>query len=760
MSGRAAVAIGARLAFGAARADRVRLGLTAVGVGLGVAFVLGGLAVAPASAARWARTFDRAPADTKSTTSATGGVVVESRDDLYAGRPIHRYAVATVGDTDAAPPGLDRTPRPGELAVSPAFARLLAAPESAVLRDRYPGRVVATIRPPGLRGPRELVVWEGVPRSAVSADWRVSPGFGERPPDVPPVTDETRIVVGLAVVGFLVPVLVLVATATRLDAAARDRRLAALRLVGATPRQTRLAAATEAALVAAVGGVVGLGLLTALRHVLAPRLPVDGGVWPADLTPPPLATVAVLLAVPFLAAAVAVLALRRVVASPLGVSRQAGPRHARPVRLVPVALGLALLVAARVDRVAVTGGAKRGAVLLLGGAALTIVGLAVAAPLLATAAAGAVTRFGGPPALQLGARRVQADPGAAARVVTGSALVVFVGGWLFAFLPLMEYANTGYRSAARYLRPGTVLFQADDAADAADAVAGVAGVDGVTGVVTLRTVLVTPAGAEDRAVPAAVVDCAALGSALTRPLAGCAPGVGYGTLPGSGPLVTVDTSDDGTPRPLGPVTPPARIAVDPAVDHLNVLGIGGLVLPPESVPPGPPEFVVVATDGTPETVERVRTAAARSGRWFARTLDELVAADAGPMRTYRALTIVGLVAAGALAACSLTVTSVDAVLERRRSLAVLVACGTPVGVLRRAVLAQTALSLLPAVAAATATSMLASSLYLSLGDEPTRLPWGAFAALAGGAVAAVAAATLASLPAVGGAVRPEGLRAT
>ena len=49
----------------------------------------------------------------------------------------------------------------------------------------------------------------------------------------------------LAVIGALVPVAVFVSTATRLSAARREQRLAALRLVGATASQVTWLAAVE-----------------------------------------------------------------------------------------------------------------------------------------------------------------------------------------------------------------------------------------------------------------------------------------------------------------------------------------------------------------------------------------------------------------------------------------------------------------------------------------------------------------------------------
>ncbi len=76
--------------------------------------------------------------------------------------------------------------------------------------------------------------------------------------------------------------------------------------------------------------------------------------------------VLVLLGVPVLAVATALVALRRVVTSPLGVTRQSRVRRAGAARLLPLAIGLVLLALAGVNARAVTGGRWYGAASLLG----------------------------------------------------------------------------------------------------------------------------------------------------------------------------------------------------------------------------------------------------------------------------------------------------------------------------------------------------------------------------------------------------------
>ncbi|MGI8535299.1 MAG: FtsX-like permease family protein [Mycobacteriales bacterium] len=129
-----------------------------------------------------------------------------------------------------------------------------------------------------------------------------------------------------ALVLLLVPVLVFLGMCARISAAQRDRRLAAVRLACATPGQVRLLAAAETALPAAVGAVVGLLTVLVAKSLLERRyLQTEAGLGlaralPTDVALPAVRTVLVLLLVPALCAVSAVLALRRVEATPLGVS--------------------------------------------------------------------------------------------------------------------------------------------------------------------------------------------------------------------------------------------------------------------------------------------------------------------------------------------------------------------------------------------------------------------------------------------------------
>jgi hypothetical protein len=132
---------------------------------------------------------------------------------------------------------------------------------------------------------------------------------------------------------LLVPVLGFLGQCTRIGAVHRDRRLAGLRLAGATPWQVRRIAALETGLACLLGSVVATvsSVLLLLRLWGEPTVLAWAGI------------AAVAVGVPVLGATAGALALRHVVASPLGWVRRVRPHTGRGPGLL--FLGAVLLVA-------------------------------------------------------------------------------------------------------------------------------------------------------------------------------------------------------------------------------------------------------------------------------------------------------------------------------------------------------------------------------------------------------------------------------
>ena len=142
---------------------------------------------------------------------------------------------------------------------------------------------------------------------------------------------------------MLAPVLIFIATATRLSAARREQRFAAMRLVGATRRQVSLLAATESTAAGVLGVAAGFGIFFLLRAPVAGIPFIGEPFFPAELSLSPPDILAVAIGVPVAAAVAARLALRRVRISPLGVARRATPPPPRAWRVLPLLAGFAEL---------------------------------------------------------------------------------------------------------------------------------------------------------------------------------------------------------------------------------------------------------------------------------------------------------------------------------------------------------------------------------------------------------------------------------
>jgi hypothetical protein len=754
--------LGSRIALAA---DRGRLLLTAAGMALGVMFLLSVLSVLPAQHARAERLAARDP---QATAEAASGVSVAERGSWWRGHPVTVFTVATRGQAPV-PPGLRRLPAPGELAVSPALQRALSGPHRDELAGRLPGRVVEVVGSTGLSGPDELLAWVGAAPAAPKA-WFVSafgnPSYVQRP------SKELRIATGLAGLALLIPVLVLIATVTRLSGASRDRRLAAIRLLGATSAQTRRVAAGEALVSGLVGTVLGLPVFLLVRGGLAPFAPVEGGVHASDLWPGPVNVALVLLVVPALSVLVAVGSLRKVITSPLGVRRGVRVRTAGWWRLAPLAFGLLLLTVQWLREGPLATG--RSEALLLGGGGLCLVGLAVATPVLSRIGGILLDRVGRGVGSELAARRIAADASASARVVTGSVLVVFVAGWLLAFLPQLP---NSLRDLSTTLRPGTVVAGGGAVGDRPLLATDAAGVPGVRGAAQLLSLRGVPAG-EDPQGPntrsVIVGRCEDLSAVLRVPLR-CTGASAYriqlssfagAGLKGGERLLFPDAQDRLSPASsyTVPVALP-ELVLPQGISNGSFAVYGELLVAPQALSRDALQFgtslLYVATDGSQHSVELVRSALAthQDSREPPLTAAEQILRIDRQYDGYPRAAMIGLVVAVLVGAASLAVSTADAVRERRRGFAALVALGTPLRVLRRSVLLQMGAPLVVNVAVALGSSMLTAFFYNGIVSSTVPLPWAHWALTGAVALGAVLAVTAATLPFVSAAGRPEALRA-
>jgi hypothetical protein len=200
-------------------------------------------------------------------------------------------------------------------------AALLARPRSPADRGRLQLLAGSTAVAGGL-----LIAAARIARLSLGGGDDSFVGPGSPTHDLAPYLQESGLRPGVVLGALLmaVPVFALAAQALRVGSVARDRRMSALRLGGATARDVRAVAAAEAGGAALVGGLLAGPVYLALYVVLGRLLP--GG---ERLLPTPsaadvvvwLASVAVLGALGAVAGAAVE---RRVLTDPLGVHRRLG----------------------------------------------------------------------------------------------------------------------------------------------------------------------------------------------------------------------------------------------------------------------------------------------------------------------------------------------------------------------------------------------------------------------------------------------------
>ncbi|MFD6753024.1 MULTISPECIES: FtsX-like permease family protein [Micromonospora] len=332
--------------------------------------------------------------------------------------------------------------------------------------------------------------------------------------------------VAVAMLLFSIPVLFLVGQCARLGAPARNRRLAALRMAGATPRQIAWVAAVETGLAATIGAAAGtagyfVGRVLLDRPDLAGVRPL-----PTDVLPPVTAIVAIAVGVPLLATLLTVALLRRVAITPFGVLRQS---RQQPVRAWPtLLLGIGLLglvainAAMRSEYVRQGGfGANRDdlfVIALLGCTVVMLLGLMFTVAWIGYHSARLLLRVTRRPSALIAARQILADPHAGSRSFT-VILVVTAFGAAAMMLHSWLVTDVAVRTAAMldpalgYDRPpldlsGTAAFRSDVHTIVNTVLIGLIGVAALTllialvesGVARRRAIAALVAGGTPRAV--------------------------------------------------------------------------------------------------------------------------------------------------------------------------------------------------------------------------------------------------------------------
>ncbi|RCW46146.1 FtsX-like permease family protein [Halopolyspora algeriensis] len=798
--------LGVRLAVGGSRTPWGRLSLAAIGIGLGVAVLLLASSVPNMKQARDERQEARlagvygAYSAGPSSVDQEPVLLTAPQGTTFRGEHITGRALQPQVPDPPVPAGLEQLPGPGEMVVSPALQDLLQSPGAELLRPRLPGEVVGVIDKEGLVSPGELRYYTGV-TDLSAAGVGVAAVYPEKSSRTQPgdaLPPQLWIMLAFGVVVLLVPVVVFVAGTTRLAEAARSRRLAALRLVGADGAQIRRIASGEA-LVGAVLGVLAGWLFFLGGRQLAGHLSILGfSTFVSDIRPDWWMALLVTLAIPVITVTTAQAAMRRTIIEPLGVVRQVAPRRHRMIwRLVPMILGVLGLLFVGASSASVTD----LQIPFLGSIVLLLIGV----PLVLPWAVERVVQRGSAKSLpwQLALRRLQLSSGTAARSVSAIAVVLtgIIGLQTFmATIEAEERSQSTQSPSSRSFQPrhevsvrGELAGPEQSLEELTEALAGLPATRHVEGVTTVRFGTLEVEEPRKTRVKryrtrATIVDCAMLRE--LRDISRCRNGEVFREAP-QDPQRTRDRQPWREPvrpgerlsamarhhGPAGAQEHTAEAATWQAPQEFRQLpeqtgpsgtfSLSGLVLTPQAAEEIPwwARSVQVGLDFTdsasPDAIERVRNVAAEYLDFSGAHQYGTASAGSDAMTTYALIRyglLLGALVTFALIGCSLFVTAAEQIQERRRQMAVLAAVGTRRRTLGWAAFLQNAVPMLVAVVLACLVGLGLGMLVVGVAsldtltfDLPGMLGLVAIAALS------VLVVTALTLPALRRAMHTDGL---
>ena len=769
------LAMGVRFAFAGGREGWVRALLTAVGVGLGVALLLLTTAIPNALAVRHAREAARGDlhfGDTDTKVSRSDhSLLIAHVDTSFRDKEVRGRELTPEGPRAPLPPGVDKFPAKGEMVVSLKLKKLLESDSGRLLRERLPQRIIGTIGESGLVGSAELAFYRGGEDLAAHLDGggaaRID-RFGDVNP-TPEHTDPVLILLILVVfVVLLMPVAVFIAAAVRFGGERRDRRLAALRLVGSDGMGTRRIAAGEALAGAVLGLVLGAGFFMIGRQVAGSMEVFDVSVYPSYLNPSPALALLVGLTVPAAAVLVTLFALRSVVIEPLGVVRTAKPSRRRLWwRLLLPLGGLALLYPM------IGQGRDEGdfnQYLVVGGVMLLLIGVTALLPWIVEAVVGRLG--GGGVAWQLAVRRLQLSSGTAARMVNGIAVAVagaIALQMLFAGVESDYTKDTGHdvsRAQMQVTVPKEVpLGQATEKFRRTEGVRQVyAYSEGEIG--------------DRRADPeisalVTVGDCAALREVAVLP--SCRDGDVFAThgddydtstpqLAKAGRTLYFNPSYEGGPKGGGSswVVPPGMKGVQSRTDDPTWSARGGFLITPKALSAANAsglsgELYLKLDETVPDVYDLVRNTSAI----VAPLSDLMVLQSIERSDRYTAIRtglFVGAACVLALIGASLLVSQLEQLRERKKLLSALIAFGTRRRTLSLSVLWQTAIPIALGLLLASVVGLTLGAVLLRMTSTTVRVDWPSVLSMTGVGAAVVLVVTLFSLPPLLRLMRPDGLR--
>ena len=707
------------------RSARRRLAGIVAGVMVGVTLFLMLLAAAQAFPERsmrssWASTalIPGIPGQSNHTdlqpdhTLTTSELAVATNFDVVGNQSITvlRVALPESGTTSVRIPGSDIVPKQGEYLASPALAKRIASLPADQLGDRY-GKQVGVLSPEAVEGPDSLVAIVGTDLGTVAAsEFYIPPQVVTSFQGIPYENEAYRIATIVGAIAVLVPALLLVGIVTDLGAAQRAERFATLRLIGATPQQVARTAALEIGATTFVGALAGVALYLALIPLAAQITLKSSRFYYSDLLRSPVNAVLAVVVTTAGAAAVAWWRTRRADVGPLGGSRERSERRPRLLALAPVILGMAGLASTP----AVARQEPALTIYLLPASFLcAMLGLLWAGPVLTWWVArggGALARSA---AQVIGFNRITQHPRAVFKAVAGVVIAVYAMT-VFAVAITVAAGTRDITQGNGHLNPSTLeaIPAVSDETTLESAVGRLTAVPGVT------TVAVGRISGDSRQEGRVILE-ADKAEALGAP--------------------HVEAPD-------GAVSISTRWLYENAAASPSPVGTEEMATTREQ---GAPVILVGTDPSSPGAVERARTALVTSDLALGSSPSSpgsIQSIQANAMENqFARLGYIGIIIAAGISTVSLGVSTVAALLGRRRVLGLLRLVGMPPATLRSMVSYETVLPAATALVMSIGLGWLTAWALVG-GVSGRRISWpdGGYWLVLGACLALVAVATLVS----------------
>ncbi|MFD3569719.1 FtsX-like permease family protein [Streptomyces sp. NPDC058667] len=740
-----------RLLWGSGRRGRARFLLMTLGSALGVACLAAVLTIPSILTAHDTRTAAREPRQ-----GASDFLYQEFRDP-YGAQPLHRVFLARTGPGRVpVPPGIGKLPEAGEAIVSPKLAEILAAnPRTAGL---VPGRVIGTIAPEGLGNTEDLYAYIGTTPDELTEAEELG-GFGTGRPWRTVVEPSTlsilRFTLGCIV---LLPLVIFLSVCARLSGESRARRLAALRLVGLSAKDTLRVNAGESVTAALCGAVLGILGYFGVNEVMA-RVGLPGLHWyPADGRPSGWTLAVCLLGCPALAWMVGQGSARRAALTPISVRRtgeRQPPRKWGVLLLVPgigVIGGYCVLSVLGRD----PSGGSANSVLVPGAVLLTGLGLVFGLAPITAWLARRLAAVSKSLSMALAMRRTEVEPGSSLRVVTGLVLLVFGASLTQGVLVEVDQVSRRTSPVQEYTLPFAHLSERQRAE-----------VTRLAGVRAHGMSSPSWQASPDDETPqtyAVVATCQQLAVFVERAEecveskvlrirdqnfstdAEAVVGRSFPFLLSNG-------------RKLDVTVPQGSVSV--RAHQPSEFAGPSLLIPPSFLPPGVSLLegnLVLVSDADPATIRSVLDGIGAVAPTAGVDPVGIVIDSLAQLTVIRSLLAVGMVLGLVIGVAAFVVSVADRALERRGQVAALVLLGARAGTLRVVQVVQVVLPLGVGLGAAIVTGWLAESSYLITGGGSVHWDWEGLPLLVACALGVLCVAALASVPMVRRHIDPEHIR--